>query len=83
MDCINKKLTSLKYADFHTEIPVSREKNSNSSPTKKISPVDFYPKIPVGREKIVIRVQQQKSLSLFVTVNITKLSKEFNTSSRI
>ena len=57
MDCINKNLPILKYADFNPEIPVSREKNSNSSPTKKISPADFHPEIPVGREKIVIRVQ--------------------------
>ena len=51
MAFINQNLPLLKYADVHPEIRVRREKNSNSSPTKKISPADFHPEIPVGREK--------------------------------
>ena len=41
------------------------------------------PDIQVRRQSEIIRVHQNKSLALFVTVNISNVSCEFNSSSRV
>ena len=43
----------------------------------------FYPDVRVHRQSEMIRVHPNRSLSLFLMVNITKLSKEFNSSTRV